>query len=141
MELQNKIKEQLDLILGEEFDLVNKTYDCSYSDKLEIGKYELKIKDEIIASFELHPMINCCGICVSTKSNVSQKYRKKGLGTLLNSIRIDIARYNDYSLLLCTDIEINIPQRKILKANGWKDIYSFINKRTNNKVYLTIINL
>jgi hypothetical protein len=141
MELQNKIKEQLELILEGEFDLVNKTYNCSYSDKLEIGKYELVVKEETIASFELHPMINCCGICVSTKSNISEKYRNKGLGTILNSIRIDIARYNNYSLLLCTDIESNIPQRKILKANGWKDVHSFVNKRTINRVYLTVINL
>lgn len=95
----------------------------------------------MIAGFELHPMINCCGICVSTRAFVKEGYRGKGLGEALNSIRIDISRTLGYGLLLCTDVESNEAQRKILKKNGCTDIYKFVNPRTKNTVILTVINL
>lgn len=144
---------------GEKFDLINTTNSCSYSEKLEVGKYQLVVGKppeppdkygyktmkkgdrKIIASFELHPMINCCGIVVSTRAEVAKEYRGKGLGACLNSIRIDIARQAGYGLLLCTDIEQNEFQRKILAKNGWKDIHKFINPRTKNTVYISVINL
>ncbi len=142
IEIQDSIKEKLALILGtNNFDLFNYSFDCSYSEKLEVGKYNLFLDENKIASFELHPMINCCGICVSTRAEVNEDWRNKGLGQLLNSIRIDIARAAGYSLLLCTDIDKNEAQRKILKANGWTDIHSFVNSRTKNRVYITVINL
>lgn len=30
---------------------------------------------------------------------------------------------------------------KTIKTNGWKDIYSVVNKRTNNRVYLSVVNI
>lgn len=141
-EIIKKISDTLESILGsKDFDLYNETYKVSYSEKLSTGVYSLKFNKKVIATFELHPMINCCGICVSTKAFVYPKFRNKGLGRLLNSIRIDIARKEGYSLLLCTDIEDNTNQRKILKANGWRDLTSFVNRRTGNKVYISVINL
>jgi len=112
-----------------------------FTSKLCIVRYTLNIKDKVIAEFTLVPMIGCCGICVSTRASVIPEYRGKGLGTLLNLLRIDIAREAGYSILLCTDIEKNEYQRKILRANGWRDLTSFINKRTKNHVYISCINL
>jgi hypothetical protein len=148
--ITDKIKETLNAVLQRnDWDLYNTSNKVSYSEKLDVGRYELRLPIPvsthypytIIASFELHPMINCCGICVSTKAEVNFSYRRRGLGTLLNSLRIDIARYNGYGLLLCTDREKNEPQRKILEANGWRDIYKFVNPRTKNTVCITVINL
>ena len=46
--------------------------------KLPVGAYYLKLSNgEQIASFVLKPMINCCGICVSTSSLVVPVWRGK----------------------------------------------------------------
>jgi len=107
------------------------------------GKYVV-VNDEkknIIASFELYKMPHCCAILVSCKSYVSEEYRNKRAGTILNQLRQDIGRLLGYSVLMCTDIEQNTHQRKLLATNGWQDIYNVINKRTKNRVYLSVINL
>jgi GNAT superfamily N-acetyltransferase len=143
-ELVEKITESLDGVLGKgAWELTNTTHDCLYSEKLESGKYELRHdgEDKPVASFQLHPMINCCGICVSTQAFVMDAYRNQGLNTLLNSLRIDMARHLGYSLLLCTDVVNNSPQRRVLKKNGWRDIYKFVNRRTSNTVAISVINL
>ena len=63
------------------------------------------------------------------------------IGTILNQLRQDIGRLLGYSSIICTDIQQNTNQRKLLETNGWKDIHSVINKRTNNRVYLSVINI
>lgn len=146
-----KTKESLTAVLGtSHFDLFNKTTRSSYCEKLDVGQYELLVgeigdvkgaKTKVAASFELHPMINCCGICVSTKAFVAEGFRRKGLGAMLNSLRIEIARLNGYGLLLCTDVESNEAQRKVLAKNGWKDVHDFVNPRTQNKVFISVVNL
>lgn len=99
------------------------------------------LKNHVISTFKLYQMPHCCGIMVSCNAFVGEPFRKKGIGTLLNSLRQDIGRQLGYSLILCTDIEKNEPQRKLLKTNGWKEVYSFLNKRTNNKVYISVVGI
>lgn len=141
----DKIQREISAILKtEQWELLDIQKKCNYSEKLDVGKYCLRLsgaKPTIVATFELHPMVNCCGICVSTSASVQPDYRKRGLGTLLNRLRMDIARHNGYSLLLCTDVMDNTPQRRVLERNGWKDIYRFVNRRTGNPLYISVINL
>jgi hypothetical protein len=80
-------------------------------------------------------MPHCCAFMISCNVYVSASYRNKRIGTTLNSLRQDIGRVLGFTSILCTDIEKNIHQRQLLKTNGWKDIHSVINKRTNNQVY------
>jgi hypothetical protein len=140
--LVEKVREGIDGILGKDaWTLTNKEYK---SEKLTAGSYELVRKASPktpVARFKLVPMINQCGICVSTEAWVHDDWRNKGLGALLNGFRVDIARLDGYSVLLCTDVESNVYQRKILKSNGWTDIFKFVNKRTHNTVFITVINL
>ena len=152
--LIDKIKETLDQMIGPGWALTCQETTTSYESKLDVGTWDLTrdpyvrhTSDNLdrargpIASFHLYPMINCCGICVSTGSRVHKDFQKLGLGTLLNTLRIDIARNLGYGLLLCTDVESNEPQRKILQKNGWRDIHKFINPRTKNTVIISCINL
>ena len=155
-----KIKQELDKILGRnDWVLLDKEYDVDYSEKLPVGKYELRIPDadapkerrwdmatrayvELpmpIASFELHPMINCCGVCVSSRAWVHPNFRGRGLNTILNQARIDIARANDYSVLLCTDNIANAPETKTLLKNGWYEIFRFVNRRTNHTLAIQVV--
>lgn len=78
---------------------------------------------------------------VSCNALVKEKYRGKRIGTILNQLRQDIGRLLGYSAIICTDIDKNTPQRKLLATNGWKDVYSVLNKRTKNLVHLAVINL
>lgn len=94
-----------------------------------------------IAGFALTEMPGCCGICVSYYSFVEKEYRSKGLGTLLNQLRQQLAYDYGYTILLCTDLEDNLHQQKILLKNGWNKLLTFINNRTTNKVCLHAITL
>ena len=112
-----------------------------YSDKADCGKYRLVAGTYTIATWELYQMKNCCGICVSTAATVREDFKKKGLGKLLNQVRIDYAKIMGYGLLLCTDVLKNKPQQKILDANGWEMVYSFKNPRTKNDVGIHVVPL
>ena len=106
-----------------------------------LGTYTLKCKDKIVSHWKLYEMPHCCAYMISCNVEVITAYRNKRIGTILNSLRQDIGRLLGYSALLCTDIEKNIYQRKLLETNGWRDVHNVINKRTQNRVYLSVINL
>lgn len=95
-------------------------------------------KEDFISSFTLTPFPGCCAFCISHNSFISLNYRNKGLQTILNKMRQEIVKYYGYTGIICTDIETNIPQRRVLYKNKWKDIYNVVNKRTNNKVFISI---
>lgn len=107
-----------------------------------IGQFTVYGKDEaLISRFSLRELPNCCGVIVSSGVFVNYPYRKKGVGTLLHQLRIEIAIALGYSTMLCSDVLHNTAQRKILKKNGWKDVYQFRNIRSANEVVLSILNL
>jgi len=95
-------------------------------------------KDKTISQFKLIQMPGCCGICISTGTYVNPDFRGKGVNSLLNNFRIDIAKDLGYGLLMCTDLKSNTPQMKTLDKNGWKHIYEFKNPRTGNILNVTI---
>ena len=96
---------------------------------------------ELITSFKLYEFPKCCAILVSCNAVVTNNFVNLKIGTITNILRQDIARLLGYSCLMCTDVEQNKFQRQLLKTNGWSDIYNVMNKRTNNNVFLTVINL
>lgn len=111
-------------------------------DKPVLGEYILKLHGgAYVSGFTLKEMIGCCGICVSTGAWVHDNYQKRGLGSLLNKLRQDLAREMGYSVLLCTDRLNNKPQRKLLNKAGWEDVYEFTNSRTNNRIAISVIPL
>lgn len=110
------------------------------------GKFSIKHQTKSViepvkkvASFELYKFPHCCAFMISCNSFVNFAYQNKGIGKLLNQFRIDIARELGFTALVCTDRDKNEIQRKLLKKNGWKDIYTVKNKRTNNVVHISII--
>lgn len=94
--------------------------------------------DKTISEFKLLQMTGCCGICISTGVYVHPDFRGKGINTLLNNFRINIAKHLGYGLLMCTDLKSNTPQMKTLDKNGWKHIHEFKNPRTGNILNVTI---
>lgn len=109
--------------------------------KFPEGSYTLMDGTKTAASFKLVQMPGCCGICISTGAFVYEEYRGKGLGTLLNKLRIEMARQMGYGILMCTDVAKNKAQRKILTGNDWQDILYFTNPRTKNDIYVSVFDL
>ena len=138
-----KYKEKLSLILkSDNYNLVlTKNTENEYSAKRDCMEFILNFDKQQIASFSLIPMINCCGILVSTSAYTICEFRNKGIGTILNSLRIDIAKHQRYGLILSTTVEDNVYQNIILKRNKWESICSFINPQTGNTVNINIIKL
>lgn len=111
------------------------------SNEWSLGDYKIMVNGELISSFKLYEMPHCCAIMVSCKAFVNPYFRNKRVGTILNNLRQDIGRLLNYSTILCTDVEKNTHQRQLLKTNGWKDIHDVINKRTKNRVFISVLNL
>lgn len=100
----------------------------------ESSRYPFK---SILAEFHLMQLPGCCGVVVSTGSWIIPELRGKGFGSYLNTLRQDLARDLDYGYILCTDISTNLPQRALLKRQGWSDLTLFRNPKTGNEVYIS----
>lgn len=92
-----------------------------------------------ITNFVLVQLPGCCGVCVSTGAYVFEPYRRKGVNILMNKLRQDLAREFGYTVLLCTDVDPNTPERHTLKTCGWHDILQFTNRRTGNVVNVSFV--
>lgn len=124
----------------QKFELVNDFYyiKVQTGDKFLLGDFRLCNKGSHMGGFRLYEMPHCCGIMLSCGSWVEKEYTGKGLGKELNKLRQEIGKKYGYSLILCTDLETNTAQRRILKSNEWVDIYQFKNKRTTNVLNITV---
>lgn len=121
---------------------LNLKFDVGYfygkEEKIIGGIFYLRNKDdnEIITQFILQTLLGCNGVCVSHGVKIMPNYRGKGYGSMLCKFREDLARDLGYSSMICTVVNGNIPQEKIMQKNGWKIISSFHNKKTGNDVNL-----
>jgi hypothetical protein len=91
-----------------------------------------------ITSWGLYEFPSCCAFCVSTGAFVEPISRRKGINTLSNRFRQDLAKEAGYSALICTDILTNVGERRTLEVNEFKDIYQIRNARTGNEVVISV---
>jgi hypothetical protein len=108
-----------------------------YPKKYIINEVERRVSEAIIR-FTLYAFPGCCAFLISTNAYVNGDFTNRGIGTLANQLRIDIATALGYSAIVCTDVDTNTHQRKILAKNRWKDIFTIRNKRTNNIVHISV---
>lgn len=90
-----------------------------------------------ITSFRLSPFPGCCALAISHGMIVANPFRRKGINQIGNVIRQLISKASGYTTLVCTDIITNEAQRRTLSKNGWKDIHTTVNRRTNNTVIIS----
>jgi GNAT superfamily N-acetyltransferase len=106
---------------------------------------KMDFKDSVgksMATFTLKEMINCCGILVSTRTEVSNDYRGKGLAQELMLLKEELARQYGYSCMMATvNMTGNPAEVHILEKFGWKCVNDFNNSRTKNKVGVFVKNL
>lgn len=130
-----KVNHQSDGLLREKLNTFPQYYHNDYLFYLKTNG------GNIVSNMRLYQLPGCCGVAVSSASMVYVPYRQKGLNTILNKFRIELAKHMKYSVLMCSDLAGNIPSKKTLAKNGWKDIFQFKNQRTNNVVDISVINL
>lgn len=106
-----------------------------------IGRFMVFAAKNVISSFDLSELPHCCGILVSHGAHVYYPHQNKGIGTLLQKFRIDLAKRLGYTIMLCTDVKSNKYQRKILEKHGWKDVLEFQNSRSGNTVAVSCLNV
>lgn len=95
----------------------------------------------VIARFSLTELPGCCGVIVSHGTNINELYRGKGLGAKLAKIKQKLSKDWGYTVMICTDIAYNVPQRRILESNGWETAASFVNMRTDNDINIDVKHL
>lgn len=110
--------------------------DWGHSSRLD--PYFIMFDERRIAQFSLYQFPSCCAFCVSTGAYVEEQYRRRGINTIANRLRQWIAKEAGYSALICTDVANNVAERKTLAKNGFKDIYELDNKRTGNRVLISV---
>lgn len=97
------------------------------------GKYY----DYHVASFILEHLPSCGGILLSTNSWVNQSFRGKGVGSLMQEMKLWIASRLEASMLLATAIIGNEAEEALLGKHGWKQVGpSFRNVHTENDVQM-----
>lgn len=104
------------------------------------GIFVLKNGKKEIGEFKLIQLPGCCGVCVLFNVEVRYSEQNKGIGKILFKKAVEIAREMKYTTLICTTVD-DCVSTKIVKKQEWTKIYDFINKKTENKVNLNIIDL
>jgi len=116
-------------------------YPITYSG---LGIWKLRFFNDsyfnIVLNFSLSQLPGCCGICVSHATSIALEYRYRGVGTLLQQMKEDLAKCIGFSQILCTDTpdaKGRINHRLLLKT-GWTDIeeISVKNRRTQNVIHV-----
>lgn len=95
----------------------------------------------VIGSFRLQELPGCAGVAVSHHVKLEQPFRGKGIGQILEKMRIDAAKASEYAAMQCTTISQNERQTHILEKTGWVQIHSFNNPKTGNTVLVWMLDL
>ena len=114
---------------------------CSTRQNEKSRDFKLYIGNVKVAKWCLVEMPGCCAICVYTGAEVKPAYRNKGIGTNINDLACAIARTDNYTIMMATDITSNAPQQKIFSSGSWEELQKFINVKTNNQVGVYIVYL
>lgn len=91
---------------------------------------------ELITKFKLTAMVGCNGIVISSSVSINSKHRGKGYGSLFCELRERIANLLGYSMITCTVVESNEPQKRIMAKRGWEILHKFQNRKTGNVILL-----
>lgn len=138
------------LVPGEKGSLNSLKYIMPYS-----TNWKVICEDEhknCLFQFYIYGQNNCCGSSTTSKTWISNSYRDKKLGTLLQYLKEDIARSAKHSLITCTDmfyhkptdeeilnlesLQPYLPNTKVLLNTGWKVQKLFFNRNSKNIVGL-----
>jgi RimJ/RimL family protein N-acetyltransferase len=100
------------------------------------GPISATYRHVVIGEYQIDPMPGCKTIGVSHALKIYPEFRGKGYATHAHLERLQKAKELGYDLLLATTVEGNKPQYHILSKFHWKQIRTFDNQHTGNRVIL-----
>ena len=86
--------------------------------------------------YELHSFPGSNQIVISNHAFVHPEHRGKGAGKRTNEERIQQARGLGYDYMICTVRADNVPQLRIMQANGWRELDRFVSTETEVEVII-----
>ncbi len=108
-----------------------------YKNDVQLGGEYFVIDSDarrVVTSFVIEPMAGCNGIALFRAVDIREDYRGKGYGIHFLNLREKLALDFGYGVAMCTIVDTNIPQAKIMQKSGWQNLYQFNNPRTTNPV-------
>ena len=105
------------------------------------GVFTLHNLQNQLATFSIQELPGCCGVAVSFYSEVDPTYREQGIGELLLKVRMSAMRNQKYGSAICTTVNSNEIEKKMLRNAGWIKLYEFRNPKTNNIIETFSVNL
>lgn len=107
----------------------------------EEGRFRIYCEATEVARFRLRRSLQCSGIVVPYGVVVNQAYRSRGIGQILERLRLNAAQEAGFGIALMTTRADNAAQIHIARKNGWQDAGIFTNPLTGHRVQLWIHNL
>jgi len=83
------------------------------------------LEPKFVAQFKLSQAPMCEAICWSHNMYVENEFRKKGIGTELNNLKVKAACLVGFTRLMATVDEANKEEISLLLNNDWKVLGSF----------------
>lgn len=142
-ELQKKIVGVISALIGQPVEITNPKQGEYPQDKeehnrntvtIELVDKNVKFYAREVVRFSLKELPGCCGVLVSYHVQVRKPWQGKGINSFLQEVKEEIARSNNYTILMCTTTSNNRAEIHILEKYGWKQILYFTNNRTGNTV-------
>ena len=97
----------------------------------------LKYKGENIGGFKYCQLPGCCGVMLLYNVRIRFDFQNKGIGTQVFKIVEKIAEEKNFTILMCTDV-VGRTSERIIEKLGWHHIFSFVNKKTENHINISI---
>lgn len=116
---------------------------CAWENKgllvpTKFSVYPSWITDGPLGTFKLAPMPGCCGVVVSTETEIPVLYRGRGFAKVLQAAKEMLASKLGYSMMIATVQMENIPELVSAVHAEWKIEKTFTNKRTKRLLGLLI---
>lgn len=99
--------------------------------------YDIKVQDTKVGKLRLKKFPYCSALCILCDMEILEAHRGKGYAQKAIAAAEIRAKELRFRMLLCTDVETNIPMRKALLKKEWQDILVFRNYNTDNIVNLS----
>jgi hypothetical protein len=87
-----------------------------------------------VAHFELSVLPGCGGVLVSHNSWVGYLERGKGIGNLMQDMKLWVAKRLEVGKMIATVVHGNGAEQQLLHKHGWTHGQPFWNPHTNNRV-------
>lgn len=86
--------------------------------------------------YEINSFPGCNQLAVSNNVFLEKEYRGKGFGQNFQEDREQHLKYLGYDAVICTVKAGNAAEIHLLEKNGWKPIFSFFNRETENNIII-----